>query len=340
MTADGHGLVSVIMPVRNAAATLPAALDSIRSQTLPDWELIVVNDGSTDLTADILLAAARRDGRVRVFQQPPRGVAEALRLGCEQARGAFFARMDADDWMAPERLERQLRFLRQNPETGLVSCRVRYGGDPAAAGYAEHVAWINSLDSARISLRRFVESPVAHPSVMFRRDVIERWGGYRDGDFPEDYELWLRWLDAGVCFARMPQELLIWNDSPSRLSRTDLRYRVEAFYRLKCEYLARWIRRHLAPQRRVWLWGAGRITRLRFRELESHGVALAGFVDIDRAKAGRVLDGRPIVLPNRLPPQEESFIIAGVGTRGARDLIALQLLEQGRREGDDFLLAA
>jgi glycosyltransferase involved in cell wall biosynthesis len=335
-------LVSIVLPVRNAAASLGAALQSIQQQTLADWELNLIDDGSADESASIASAAAKRDSRIRLLRQPPRGVAEALQAGCCHARGELIARMDADDWMAPERLEKQARFLQNRPETALVSCRVAYGGDAQlAAGYAEHVAWINSLATPElISLRRFVESPVAHPSVMFRREMLERLGGYRSGDFPEDYELWLRWLDAGAQFARLPDELLVWNDSPTRLSRTDPRYRADAFYRVKCDYLARWLKRTLPPHRSVWLWGAGRITRLRFRALELHGVPLAGFIDIDPTKAGRLWDGRPVVLPHDLPPREESFILAGVGSRGARELIAAQLREQGRIEGEDFLLAA
>jgi glycosyltransferase involved in cell wall biosynthesis len=334
--------VSVVLPARNAEAYLPSAIQSAGAQTLHAWELLIVDDGSTDRTTAIASAAALRDPRIRLLRQAPQGIAQALQLGCLESRGEYIARMDADDGMAPQRLEKQLRFLETHPETTLVSCRVAYGGDAAAAaGYAEHVAWINSLATPEsIALRRFVESPVAHPSVMFRRDVLDRLGGYRAGDFPEDYELWLRWLDAGSRFARLAEELFVWNDPPTRLSRTDPRYRVEAFYRLKCRYLARWLKQNVAPGRAIWLWGAGRITRRRFDALEEHGVRPAGFIDVDPAKAGCLGDGRPIVLPHDLPPRDASFIVAGVGVRGARDLIAAQLVEKGRREGDDFLLAA
>lgn len=334
--------VSVVMPVRNGEACVRQAIESVTAQTLSDWELIVVDDGSTDRTVEVVANLARREPRIRLLRQPPHGVAAALTVGCAAAHGDLIARMDADDWMAPQRLELQGRFLATHEDIGVVSCRVGYGGDATlTAGYAEHVAWINSLlTPEEIARRRFVESPVAHPSVMFRRETLERFGGYRVGDFPEDYELWLRWLDAGVRFAKLPEELLRWNDPPTRLSRTDPRYRVEAFYRIKCHYLARWLRKTVAPPRQVWLWGAGRITRLRFRALEEQGVRVAGFIDIDPRKAGRLWDGRRIVLPDNLPPRETCFVVAGVGTRGARELIAARLREQGWREGEDFVLAA
>ena len=214
--------VSIVMPVRNAAGTVAVALQSAKDQSCADWELLAVEDGSQDETAAILAAAADADSRIRVFSQAAIGIAEALQRGCAAARGEFIARLDADDWMPPERLWRQLEFFESHPHLGVVSCRVRHGGDQTAqAGYAAHVAWINSLLTPEdLALRRFVESPVAHPSVMFRRALLQQRGGYESGDFPEDYELWLRWMDAGVQFGKVDAELLLWNDVPTRLSRS------------------------------------------------------------------------------------------------------------------------
>ncbi len=334
--------ISVVMPARNAAGTLPVALESIRCQTIADWELLAVDDGSKDETGLILESAARADARIHVLSQAALGVVEALQRGCAAARGEVIARMDADDRMAPERLRRQLQFLECHPQIGVVSCRVRHGGDQTTqAGYEAYVAWTNSLlTPADIALRRFVESPVVHPSVMFRRELVHRHGGYASGDFPEDYELWLRWMDAGVPFGKVDAELLIWNDPPARLSRTELRYRTGAFYRTKCVYLARWIKRQVEPSREIWLWGAGRITRRRFLTLNSAGVAISGFIDVDVKKLGCLRDGRPVVAPCHLPSREQAFILAAVSTRGARDLIGAELNGRGRTEGSDYLLVA
>lgn len=331
--------VSILMPVRNGAATLERALHSIRAQTTDDWELVVVDDGSSDATAEILTIHAALDPRVRWTSLPPVGIARALQAGCTVCRGEWIARMDADDWMDPERIAAQFDFARENPELGVVSCLVRYGG--TAPGYAAHVDWLNSVVSTEaISLRRFVESPVAHPSVMFRRCLIERHGGYRDGDFPEDYELWLRWLDAGVRFGKVPRELLEWSDPPGRLSRTDPRYAVERFYQTKCFHLARWLRAHVHASRPLWLWGAGRVTRRRFDALENEGFRFEGFIDVDPRKRNAHRDGRRVLMADELPERDSAFVIVGVGNRGARDLIEAHLTERGWLEGRDYLLAA
>src|SRR2546422_1481825 len=212
----GAPKISIVMPVRNAAETLRVALESVRSQTFQDWELVVVDDGSKDDTAGILESAARADPRIRILSQPACGIAEALQRGCAAARGEFIARLDADDWSPPERLLRQLEFFERHPQLGVVSCRVRHGGDPTAqAGYAAHVAWINSLLTPEdIALRRFVESPVAHPSVMFRQVLLQKYGGFGSGGFSEDLVILLRWVDAGAPFRKEDAELFLLNDVP------------------------------------------------------------------------------------------------------------------------------
>lgn len=329
------------MPARNAGPTIARAVASIQAQTLSDWELIVIDDDSKDATRFVLIEMAQIDPRIRLLRTKT-GIVGALNAGLAAATGEYVARMDADDESHPTRLAAQAEFLRTHPDVGLVSCRVGYGGDRAAnAGYALHVDWINSLlTPEEIALNRFVESPFAHPSVMFRRHLVEDCGGYRAGDFPEDYELWLRWLDADVRMAKLPDELLTWNDGPDRLSRTDPRYSPQAFYRLKARWLAEWLKHEVEPPRRVWVWGAGRPTRQRAMHLAEHGITIAGYIDVDAKKTGKKVGGVPIVAPTELPPVEESFILGYVGTRGARELIRQNLIASGRREGADFVMCA
>lgn len=333
--------VSVVMPVRNAEGPLPRALQSIVDQTLTDWEMLAIDDGSEDATPELLRDCAARDGRVRVLSAPQRGLVAALNLGLASARSGLIARMDADDISHPDRLVQQVRYLQEHPEVGLVGCRVAFGGDRArSGGYARHVDWLNSLvHHDEIRLNRFVESPFAHPSVLFRKALVEPLGGYREGPFPEDYELWLRWLDAGVRVAKVPETLLTWNDPPGRLSRTDPRYRSDAFYAVKAGYLAKALLTTLRG-RRLWIWGAGRPTRKRADLLCDHGVEIAGYIDIDPAKAGRCLGNRPVIPPAELPSPTEAVVVTYVANRGARELIRPQLTERGFVEGQDFWMAA
>ena len=341
--------VSVLMPVRDGARTVARAVDGVRAQGFRDWELIAIDDGSIDGTAEILKTFTRTDPRIRVLVRPREGIVAALNAGIAAARGELVARMDADDEMHPERLAEQVAFLDApaNCDIGVAGCLVEHGGDAqAAAGYALHVAWLNSLVTPEeIALNCFVESPLAHPSVMFRRELVERQGGYRDGPFPEDYELWLRWLDAGVRMAKVPRVLLRWNDPPDRASRMDPRYSPEAFFATKAPWIARWLRGRGfggGSARKLWVWGAGRPTRKRADLLAAEGIAIAGYIDIDPRKVTVAIGGtgKPVLLVDHLPPPSAAFILGYVASRGARELVRSALTRRGYEEGRDFLMCA
>jgi glycosyltransferase involved in cell wall biosynthesis len=321
--------------------TLPAAVESLLEQTETDWELVAVDDGSTDGSPRVLDHYARRDARVRVLACGRRGLVHALNLGLDAAKGPLIARMDADDVCPPERLAHQRSHLDAHPDVGLVACRVVFEGDARrAAGYARYVDWTNRLlTHEAIALARFVESPLVHPSVMFRRELPARLGAYREGDFPEDYELWLRWLEGGVRMTKLPEPLLAWHDSPARLSRRDPRYAPEAFYRMKVPYLARWLAAHNRHHPRIVLWGAGRVTRRRARLLVAEGVDIASYVDIDPRKIGRAIEGRPVVGPAALPAAGACFVVAAVASVNARDQIERVLMDADYRPGFDYVLA-
>lgn len=337
--ASSSGIaVDVLLPYRNAATTLSACLESLAVQTLPTWRLIAVDDQSSDDSALMIEAFARRFPRIVRLSSPEPGLVAALNAGLKVAEAPLIARMDADDVMHPERLERQVAWLVGHPETGVIGCRVATEHPP---GLRHYISWSNTLlDHEAIARARFIESPLIHPTVCFRHELIDRYGGYQTGDFPEDYELWLRWLDAGVRFAKVDAELLTWRDPPNRLTRTDPRYRVEAFFDIKAGYLARWLDRHSPFKRRVWVWGAGYETRRRVRRLRAHGIVLEGFIDVDPRKIGTSNQDGRVVAPEEAPGPEHGFVLAAVGSRGARELIAARLHALGYREGASFLAIA
>lgn len=337
--AGGRPEVSVVLPVYNAAATLPRALASIRSQTLEDWELVAVDDGSSDPSRSLLEAEAAVDPRIRVFKQPHGGVVPAANRAHAEARGRLVARMDADDAMQPERLAEQASFLLDHPRIDFVGCQVAFGGDRRSAeGFARHVDWINSvLTPEEHAAAQFLEYPLAHPSLMARREAWERAGPFRDGDFPEDYEWFLRAMEAGLRFAKVPARLLVWHDPEDRLTRTDPRYAVEAFFAAKIPFLVRWLRRHVPAERPLVVWGSGRVTRRRLRPLLAHDLPLAGWIDVDPRKVGGVADGLPVRPPESLRTAPVPFVLTAVRSRGAREKIRRHLHADGLAPLRDYL---
>ncbi len=334
--------ISVLMPVYNTAATVPAAVESILSQTCPEFEFLAVDDGSSDGTLSLLRDYARQDARLKVLALPHGGIVPALNAGLEVARGEYIARMDGDDVSHPERFVRQLELFAAQPSLGLVSCKVAFGGcQDNCAGYAAYVNWINTLMTPEdIALHRFRESPLAHPSVMFRRSLVMQHGGYREGPFPEDYDLWLRLLEAGVTMAKCQETLVTWNDPPSRLSRTHENYAVDAFYAVKTEALARWLAAHNPHHPTVYVIGGGQVSRKRARLLLHHGVEIAAWVDIDPKKIGQTYGGVPVIPRAGLPFAGECFVLSYVASRDAHQVITEFLEGQGFIAGKNFLLAA
>jgi len=213
---------------------------------------------------------------------------------------------------------------------------VAFGGHPVLqAGYAKYVEWMNALITPKeIALNRFVESPFAHPSVMFRRGLFEEYGAYREGPFPEDYELWMRWMANGVKMGKVDEELLIWNDPPQRLSRSDPRYSMEAFYRIKSEYLSMWLAKNNPHHPDVIVWGAGRVTRKRADILKEFGIRVTHCIDL---KARALNCGTPVLHHNDIPAPDSCFILPMLGNRGARDKVRAFLNRMNYREGIHYL---
>ena len=331
--------ISIVMPVRNAAHTLQECLDSIQSQSLRSWEMIAVDDGSTDDSRARLRALAAGDPRVRVEDALGKGLVDALNQGLRSARAPIVARMDADDRMHPDRLARQLAYLVEHPETDLVATQVQaFPSELCRAGLREYLRWQNAcLGATDIQEEIYVESPFVHPSVAYRCSVVLELGGYRDGDFPEDYDLWLRMSQAGCRMAKIPQVLLHWRQPPLSHSRRDPRYAREAFDRLRAAYLAR--DRRVCSARSLAFWGAGRRTRRRTRWLRELGFRPAAWVDIDARKIGNVVGGAPVVPPAWLSTQDpRPFVLSYVAAHGARDEIGACLGSMGYRRGRDYLM--
>jgi len=329
-------LISVLMPVWNAAGTVQRAVASLFSQRFTNWELLAVDDGSTDETPGILKSLASADRRIRVFHQPRRGIVAALRTAADAARGYFLARMDADDVSLPDRFTEQLGMFDRVPGLALCGTKVHLVG--AGFGFRRYEAWLNSLVSPEDHAREcFVECPVAHPTFMIPRPWYEAVGGYRDGPWPEDYDLLLRLWQAGGKMAKPGAILFEWHDHPGRLSRTDPRYSPGVFRRIKRAYLPR-------PAPPVYQWGAGEVGKAWLRDWRDEPVDPAmiprAVVDINPRKIGRRIHGFPVVAPDDLPPPGTCRILVAVGAPGARDEIRAWLGPRGYQESVDYIFVA
>ena len=203
-TSMATPVVSVVMPVRDGERFLRAAIDSVLAQTLADFELIIIDDGSNDSTPAILAEAARRDPRIVVVTKGRVGIVAALNVGLAMARAPLVARFDADDIALPERLALQVEAMQREPARGLLG------------GFAETIDENGlslgirkppvSHEALLAALGR--DSPFIHSTIMFRTDTVRALGGYRAAlEAAEDYDLWLRMAER-TRIANLPATLV------------------------------------------------------------------------------------------------------------------------------------
>jgi hypothetical protein len=329
----------VLLPARDAAGTVRAAAVSILRQGFRDLALVAVDDGSVDGTAGILEALAGRDRRVRVIRGSGEGIAAALNRGLERCDAEVVVRMDADDVAHPRRVELQLDALDADPSLAAVGSRIRlFPRRDVAGGMTRHAAWLNGLVTPELVARDLlVEAPLVHPASAIRREVLAGAGGWRDGDFPEDYDLWLRLSAAGHRLTNLPEVLLDWRESPGRLTRKDGRYALPRHVALKAAWLAAG---PLSDRREVAIWGAGETGRAFARALAPHGVSVVLFLEVDRRKIGRTVAGAPVVSYEEAARARGLPLLVAVGAPGARALIRAELGRRGFEEVRDYRCVA
>ena len=327
--------LSVVLPVRNAEATLEEAIASCLEQSFTNLELLVVLNGSEDASAEIAAEFARRDDRIRVLESSVEGgVTEAMALGLRESCCPVIARMDAEDGSAPERFATQRALLESDPLLGGVSCQVRLVG-ALGGGMSRYVDWVNTLRTPEdVSRERFVECPVIQPSVMLRREVIEAAGGYVATSWAEDHDLWLRMLAQGVRFGKVDEVLLDWRDSEGRLTRSHAMYGEDEVWRMKAHHLARL---PSVREQGVAICGAGPIGKRLARLLGGEGVTMNGFFEVHPRRIGNRIGGVPVAGPDEFGVRwREAVLLSAVGLAGGRGRVRDLARPAGYLEGRDF----
>jgi glycosyltransferase involved in cell wall biosynthesis len=211
-------VVSVVLPVYNAATHLPEAMQSLLTQTFADFEIIAVNDGSTDGSQRILEDFARVDSRVRILQRPNTGIVGALNDGLAVARADLIARMDSDDVSRPTRFEKQVAYLTAHPECVLLGAQVQVIDPHGMPLYTSDLPAGHAAVDAALMLGK--GGTIRHPVAMMRRSAVESIGGYRQQyQWAEDVDLFLRLAEVGRV-ANLPDVLLQYRQHCASVNRT------------------------------------------------------------------------------------------------------------------------
>ena len=336
MMTESSPLVSVVMPVWNAEATVERAIRSILDQSLREFEMIVVDDGSTDGTPDVV--ASIDDKRVHLHRTAHQGVAAAANAGVELASAPVIARMDADDASHSERLALQLACLR-NERLDVVGSQVSIVSDTGVltTGMKRYQRWINelTLSSDQIHGLRFVELPLVNPTLLGRREYFEL--GCRDNAFPEDYDLMLRAAANGMRFGKILKVLLMWSDRSARLTRTNRRYTRDAFMECRRHHI---LRGPLAGVKQVDLWGVGKGGKPWIRWLLENDIQIRTLIDVNPRKVGKTIGGTRVIGPADVARADGVMMLVAVGAVGARQEIEEFAKQRGYVMGRDLWFVA
>lgn len=329
--------VDVWLPVYNASATLGCALESLLRQTHYVMRIIAVDDGSDDGSADILDAFAARDWRMSVTHLAHAGLVPALRACAERSDAAFVARADADDVYLKRRLELQLARAQADDRPALVGTGVRqFPSAMIGGGMRAYTSWVNALGAAGHLYRdRLIECPIVHSTFLFRRDVYDRVGGYRDTDGPEDFDLLLRFVEAGETLASVPDVVTLWRLHEDSLQKRDPRYSTEAFLQTKLDHLRRL---GIIDGRAVVIWGQTYAGKWLAEQLQAAGTEVAGFIELDRRKIGQRPFGILVADARDYVPAADALHINMVRHLDARVFFREALCRAGLQEWQNFVV--
>lgn len=226
-------LVSILLPVRNGQSFIRESIKSIVVQSFENWELIIIDNGSTDDTKEV--CRSFQDKRIVMTDNPgSTTIAHALNWGLDLAKGSLIARLDADDIAKPQRLERQVEFLENNLEVGIVGTWMELFGD-------RRLMWKYPVTNLEIQLNMFFSSPFGHPSVMYRKDWQEGSVGYYDPafDLAEDYELWTRISRQWKCW-NIPEPLTLYRAHSSQSTKEHAEARKKCVSRIRVGHCKYW----------------------------------------------------------------------------------------------------
>lgn len=324
--------ISILLPVYNTAAFLQECLDSILAQSEQNWELLAIDNDSTDESYAILKKYAQKDPRIRVFQNKPNSIITALRKALQESRGQWITRMDADDRMAPQKLERMLKALKEKGRGYLAIGFVEYfSAGTLGEGYRSYAQWLNKLTKENRNFEdRYKECVVPSPCWMCHRDDLLACGAFDSDRYPEDYDLTFRFYKRGLKIIGVKEILHYWRDYQTRSSRTSEHYSDNRFLELKVDYFLALDHQKEKP---LAIWGAGKKGKRMAQLLLQKNIPFHWLTD-NAAKIGHLIYGQEVLhflkINTLVTPQ---ILISVAAPDGQREIV--DFLEKGNYAPED-----
>lgn len=328
-------LISIIMPVHNTGKYLPDCIDSIKGQTQTDWELIAVNNGSTDDSLSILDAYAKVDSRIKVIHLKEANLLQALREGYKASNGVMIHRMDSDDKMPADKLKSMSEALKAQGHDTVITGGTSYFNDEGTVGdgFRRYDAWLCEVARAN-SHRAEIYKECVIPSncwLVYRED-FDKVEAFNPDVFPEDYDLSFRFYANNLKIVGLDQVLHLWRDRPDRISRNWEVYKDNRFFDLKVHYFNK-VERDM--NRPLVIWGAGKNGKDLIKLFQMSNQDLHWVCDNDR-KIGKDIYGIRMESFEAINSLDNPQIIIPVASPDGQVEIESYLLELNKKKGTDY----
>lgn len=329
-----HGKVSIIIPFKNTAHFLPECMDSILEQTYKNWEVLAVNDHSSDASLELLEQYADSDSRVKVFQNKGEGIIPALQTAYAQSSGDFVTRMDSDDIMKPNRLRHMVEALQKKGPGHVSVGQVKYFSNRGISnGYARYEKWLNALTATGKNYHEiYKECVIPSPCWMVHKIDFEACGAFEPHRYPEDYDLTFRFYEKGLKIIPNNQLLHLWRDYDSRTSRTHEHYAQNYFLDIKLHYF---LKLDFDPKRPLVVWGAGFKGKSIAKGLQKKGVEFVWLCD-NPNKIGKKIYRKELVHFNVLEQLNNPQSIVTVANVKAQREIRSFFEKMGQKSSEDY----
>lgn len=314
------------MPVRNAQVFLTETINSILNQSFQDWELIAIDDFSTDESFKLLKDFESTDQRIGVYKNREKGIIPALGLAFEHSKGMFITRMDADDIMPGNKLNSFWEHANSTKKQVITGKVTYFSNDKVSEGYKRYEKWLNNLvDKKEHWPFVYRECVIASPNWMVSRACFEKDVLINELVYPEDYDMVLKWYERGYEVLAIPEVTHHWREHPQRTSRQVEDYQQKAFFQLKTN---RFIDLELERDDTVQLIGAGDKGKMVAKILSTRNIAFEWF-DFKSDQHNQLIFGKKIHHLNTLNPKFKSILTAWPTSPKLQNEIISYLKEKG-----------
>lgn len=327
-------LVSILIPFKNTEEFLPECLQSILDQEYQNWEVLAVDDHSSDKSNEIVHSYAHSDDRINVFHNQGNGIIEALKTAYSKSRGQLITRMDSDDIMVANKLEIMATSLVKHGENHLAVGQVHYFSDRGISnGYERYEKWLNRLTENGSNYSEiYKECVIPSPCWMIHREDLDSCGAFEPDRYPEDYDLTFRFYEKGLHIIPCNQVLHLWRDYDTRTSRTSEHYAQNYFLNIKLHYFLKLNYDNDSP---LTVWGAGNKGKEIAKGLLERNIDFYWLCDNPK-KIGKSIYGKEMFHFSKLKELNGSKSIITVANEEAQTMIRSYLSELERLNMKDF----